>query len=153
MKHHTLRTATEEPPWNVQLENCLGFKPVLLARSIILNFDAAQYYKYMLGRRWGPLPHLWLTHKTLWYNKAKGSEPEHKKTINMTTISSTTITKTCLCNFDPLKPHLYIVKLGFTGVYIIFLISAQNIDCGYSLEPPRWGGSNEYHNLYFEQKP
>ena len=38
----------------------------------------------------------------------------------------------------------YIVKLGFTGVYIIFLISTQNIDCGYSLEPPRRGGSNEY---------
>ena len=36
-----------------------------------------------------------------------------------------TITKTCLYNFDPLKPHFYIVKLGFTGVYIIFLISAQ----------------------------
>ena len=30
------------------------------------------------------------------------------------------ITKTCLYNFDPLKPHFYIVKLGFTGVYIIF---------------------------------
>ena len=26
----------------------------------------------------------------------------------------------------------------------IFLISAQNIYCRYSLEPPRWGGSNEY---------
>ena len=26
----------------------------------------------------------------------------------------------------------------------IFPISAQNIDCEYSLEPPRWGGSNEY---------
>ena len=26
----------------------------------------------------------------------------------------------------------------------IFRISAQNIDCGYSLEPPRRGGSNEY---------
>ena len=25
------------------------------------------------------------------------------------------ITKTCLYNFDPLKPHFYIVKLGFTG--------------------------------------
>ena len=25
-----------------------------------------------------------------------------------------------------------------------FLISAQNIDCGYSLEPPWQGGSNEY---------
>ena len=42
------------------------------------------------------------------------------------------ITKTCPYNFDPLKPHCCIVKLGFTGVYIIFLISAQNIDCGYS---------------------
>ena len=38
----------------------------------------------------------------------------------------------------PLKPHFYIVKLLFTGVYIIFLISVQNIDCGYSLEPPRF---------------
>ena len=34
----------------------------------------------------------------------------------------------------------------------IFHISAQNIDCGYSLEPPRRGGSNEYHNLCFKQK-
>ena len=25
----------------------------------------------------------------------------------------------------------------------IFYIPAQNIDFGYSLEPPRWGGSNE----------
>ena len=54
------------------------------------------------------------------------------------------ITKTCLYNFDPLKPHFYTVKLGFTGVYIIFLILLENIDCGYSLEPPRQGGSNEY---------
>ena len=30
---------------------------------------------------------------------------------------------TRLYNFDPLKPHFYIVKLGFTGGYIIFLIS------------------------------
>ena len=59
------------------------------------------------------------------------------------------ITKTCLCNFDPLKPHFYIVKVGFTGVYTIFFISAQNIDCGYSLEPPRRGGSNEYPQSMF----
>ena len=55
-----------------------------------------------------------------------------------------TITKTCLYNVDPLKPHFCIVKLGFTWVYSILLIFAQNIDCGYSLEPPRRGGSNEY---------
>ena len=35
------------------------------------------------------------------------------------------ITKTCLYNVDPLKPHFSIAKPGFTGVYIIFLISAQ----------------------------
>ena len=31
----------------------------------------------------------------------------------------------------------------------IFLISAQNIDCRYSLEPSRWGGSNEYPQSMF----
>ena len=31
----------------------------------------------------------------------------------------------------------------------IFHISAENIDCGYSLEPPRRGGSNEYSQYKF----
>ena len=31
----------------------------------------------------------------------------------------------------------------------LFRISAQNIDCGYSLEPPRRGGSNEYPQSMF----
>ena len=35
------------------------------------------------------------------------------------------ITKTCLYNFYSLKPLIYIVKLGFIGVYIIFFIFAQ----------------------------
>ena len=30
-----------------------------------------------------------------------------------------------LYNSDPLKPHFYIVKLGLTGIYIIFVISVQ----------------------------
>ena len=34
----------------------------------------------------------------------------------------------------------------------IFHISAQNIDCGYSLEPPRRGGSNEYPQSMFLSK-
>ena len=59
------------------------------------------------------------------------------------------ITKSCLYIFDPLKPHFYIVKLGFTGVFIIFLISVQNIDCEYALEPPRRGGSNAYSQSMF----
>ena len=31
----------------------------------------------------------------------------------------------------------------------IFHISAQNIDCGFSLEPPHRGGSNEYPQSIF----
>ena len=67
------------------------------------------------------------------------------------------ITKTCLYNLDPLKPHFYIVKLGFTGVYIdeAALTSTHNLcfqqktDYGYSLEPPHRGGSNEYPQSMF----
>ena len=35
------------------------------------------------------------------------------------------IMKICLYDFDPHNPYFYIVKLGFTEIYIIFLISAQ----------------------------
>ena len=47
------------------------------------------------------------------------------------------------------------VKQGFTGVggvvYIIHLyfLFLLKIDCGYSLEPPRRGGSNEYPQSMF----
>ena len=34
----------------------------------------------------------------------------------------------------------------------IFLIFAQNIDCVYTLEPPRRGGSNEYPQSMFWSK-
>ena len=51
---------------------------------------------------------------------------EHAKKSN--------IPKTCLNIFDPLKPHFHVVKLVFTGEYIIFLISAHNIACGDSFE-------------------
>ena len=34
----------------------------------------------------------------------------------------------------------------------IFLSFAQNIDCGYTLEPPRRGGSNEYPQSMFWSK-
>ena len=77
-------------------------------------------------------------HRVAWISKKRGS-----------TVFRPAITKTYLYNFDPLKPHFYIVKLGFTGVYIIFLISAQNIDCGYSLEPLRRDGSFEYPQSMF----
>ena len=51
--------------------------------------------------------------------------PQRANNVNSTSIERWSITKTYLYNSDPLKPHFYIAKLGFTGVYIIFLISAQ----------------------------
>ena len=54
------------------------------------------------------------------------------------------IMKTCTCNEYPLKPHFYIEKLGFACLHLFFLFLLQNIDCGYSLEPLRRGGSNVY---------
>ena len=64
--------------------------------------------------------------------------------------TDSSIRKTCLYNFDPLKPHFYIVKLGFTGVYIIFLIFVQNLDCGYSLDPPRREKYEKYQSFLSE---
>ena len=62
------------------------------------------------------------------------------------------IRKTCPCKVYPLEPHFYIAKLGYAGVYLFFLFLLQNIDCGYSLEPPRRGGSNEYPQSMFWSK-
>ena len=60
------------------------------------------------------------------------------------------ITKTCPCN----KQIFYLEKIeNFQLKNIdIFLIFAQNIDCGYTLEPPRRGGSNEYPQSMFWSK-
>ena len=59
------------------------------------------------------------------------------------------IMKACPCYVYPLEPHFYIAKLGYAGVYLFFLFLLQNIDCGYSLEPPRRGGSNVYPQPMF----
>ena len=37
-------------------------------------------------------------------------------------------------------------------MFAIFLIFAQNIDCGYTLEPPHRGSSNEYPQSMFWSK-
>ena len=60
-----------------------------------------------------------------------------------------TIRKTCPCNVYPLEPNFYIANLGYGGVCLFFLFLLQNIECGYSLEPPRRGGSNVYPQSMF----
>ena len=57
------------------------------------------------------------------------------------------------------RKHTYIIltplnpNFNKTGVYrrlhYVFLLLLKYIDCGYSLEPPRQGGSNEYPQSMF----
>ena len=53
--------------------------------------------------------------------------------------------------YTPLTP-LFIEKLGFAGVYLTFVFSIQNIDCGYSLEQPRLDGFIVYSQSMFWKK-
>ena len=59
---------------------------------------------------------------------------------------------TCPCDEapSPQEPHVCIVKVGFTGVYIIFLISAlKHRLC----VPVKRSGTSEYlQSIYTEQK-
>ena len=68
--------------------------------------------------------------------------------IRINTWSVRKITKTCLFkyteNFTTKTNENFRIKNSD-----IFYISAQNIDCGYSLEPHRRGGSNEYPQSMF----
>ena len=59
------------------------------------------------------------------------------------------ITKTYLYNLDPLKLLFYTVKLGFTGVYIVFLIPAQKHRLWVFVRTAWRGGSNEYPQSMF----
>ena len=49
-----------------------------------------------------------------------------------------------ILKISPPKTESFQIKILF-----FFHISAQNIDCGYSLEPPRRGSSNEYPQSMF----
>ena len=60
--------------------------------------------------------------------------------------------KTLPCNrhrFSAVKIEHFI---RFFFFFFFFFFFAQNIDCGYTLEPPRRGGSNEYPQSMFWSK-
>ena len=61
------------------------------------------------------------------------------------------ITKTCPCNKQRFFELKNIENLQMKN-FDIFLIFAQNMDCGNTLEPPRRGGSNEYPQSMFWSK-
>ena len=69
------------------------------------------------------------------------------KVINIIPFTYNNITKTRLCKYIE---NFTSKSWTFSDEKLIFFhISAQNIDCGNSLEPPRRGGSNEYPQSIF----
>ena len=76
-------------------------------------------------------------------------EPIHNFLIIMANILFIKlITKTCLFKYTE---NFITKKWKFSDkkILIYFHFSVQNIDCGYSLEPPWQGGSNEYSQSMF----
>ena len=102
----------------------------------------------------------WLRSQTFFMQTAKtlirlyGSQGWSESSLGAFAILN--ISETCLYNVDPLHPHFYTsshfytVKLGFTGVYIIFLISAQKHRLWVLVSFEAVLTST--HNLCFEQK-
>ena len=78
----------------------------------------------------------------LWIeNKTRVAVPVQKMCVNVC------ITKTCLFKYIE---HFTTENWKFSLKKIwYFHISAENIDRGNSLEPPHWGGSNEYLQSVF----
>ena len=50
-----------------------------------------------------------------------------------------------ILKISPPKTKIFHIKKNSDS----FHIATENIDCGYSLEPPRQGGSNEYSQSMF----
>ena len=76
------------------------------------------------------------------------NKPSVKTADFLSGMPSVTLQKHAYSNIykiSPPKPEKFQIKKKSD----IFHISAQNIDCGYSLEPPRQGGSNEYPQYMF----
>ena len=72
----------------------------------------------------------------------KGNNRHFKRIVSVTTLRKHDYSN-ILKIFQP-KNEIFQIKF-----FDIFHISAQNMDCGYSLEPPRRGGSNEYPQSMF----
>ena len=101
--------------------NCVA-KSILIYKKILCNWmvKSILYNKNILCN--------WVVKSILYKNilcnfAVTESILYHFKNIHCNWVA---ITKTYLYNFDSLKPHFYMVKQGFTGVSIIFLISQKH---------------------------
>ena len=85
-------------------------------------------------------------------DKIKLFRAGHRISYNIATCSanedSDHLKKTCLYNFDPIKPHFYVVELGFTGINYFFLFQLKKHILWVLAEAVL----TSIHNFCFEQK-
>ena len=82
--------------------------------------------------------------------KKKKKKKKKKKLITIwstCTLRSIALRKQAYSNIVENLPSKY--EFFQIKILIFFLCLLKNIDCGYSLEPPRRGGSNEYPQSMF----
>ena len=90
---------------------------------------------------------------TLWFTERSPALCTSKTSENEYTLMNCIITKTRLFKYTENFTNKKKKKKKKTDKnYDIFHISAQNIDCGYSLEPPRRGVSNKYPQSMFRSR-
>ena len=81
------------------------------------------------------------------YSKRKEFAPKESRQFTKIASASCTLWKHAyskILKISPPKNENFRIKKSY-----MFLISAQNIDCRYSLEQPRWGAPNEYPQSMF----
>ena len=69
--------------------------------------------------------------------------------VNLLNFTKCIITRTSLSKYTENLTTKKMKVFRWKILFFFFPISAQNIDCAYSLEPPRRGGSNEYPQSMF----
>ena len=79
----------------------------------------------------------------------KSLGPNHDATINHRLISKVNITKTCPFNIQRCFRQVKLENFQWKNVDIFLPFAQTDIDCGYTLEPSRRGGSNEYPQSMF----
>ena len=118
----------------------LPLKKPLKTTKCRLTKKTVAHFKLHYGGGWGYVSYHQHTGNPVTTNPTENTQifnaDEINKLQHFATLHPTTFT--CPYNIYPPKPHFYIAKLGFAGVYLFFLFLLQNIDCGYSLEPPHF---------------
>ena len=104
---------------------------------IVHEFRSALNIKYRLNLCWHHNLHWYVTLSLL--NNINEMSPRKIMSLQKHTYSS---------NLKILQP-----KWKFSDeIMLFFIFLLKNIDCGYSLEPPWWGGFNEYSHSVFLSK-